>query len=109
MNESPLPQKVLLLLSDQPKISSEILLSLVRTSEETNSLIVASSYAGRLGVPAVFRKELYSDLRRIEGDKGAREVIQRYRDQIAAIDFPEGAVDIDTIQDLESLKTISQA
>jgi molybdenum cofactor cytidylyltransferase len=107
MRESQLPQKVVLLLSDQPMLSSKILLSLVKKSAETNSLIVASSYTGRLGVPAAFRKELYPDLQKVEGDKGAREVIQLYRDQTASIDFPEGAVDIDTVQDLELLKTIS--
>jgi len=107
MKESQLPQKVVLLLSDQPILSSEILFSLVKKSVETGSLIVASSYTGRLGVPAVFRKELYPDLQKVEGDKGAREVIQVYRDQAASIDFPEGVIDIDTAQDLELLKTIS--
>jgi molybdenum cofactor cytidylyltransferase len=107
MKESQLPQKVALLLSDQPMLSSEILFNLVKNSAEIGSLIVASSYTGRLGVPAVFRKELYPDLQKVEGDKGAREVIQRYRDQTASIDFPEGAIDIDTVQDLELLRTIS--
>ena len=107
MKESHLPLKVMLLLSDQPMLSSEILFSLVKKSAETDALIVASCYTGRLGVPAVFRKELYPDLQKVEGDKGARELIQGYRDQIASIDFPEGAIDIDTVQDLELLKTIS--
>jgi molybdenum cofactor cytidylyltransferase len=107
MKESQLPQRVVLLLSDQPMLSSEILFSLVKKSAETDSLIVASCYTGRLGVPAVFRKELYPNLQKVEGDKGAREVIQVYRDRTASIDFPEGAIDIDTVQDLELLKTIS--
>jgi molybdenum cofactor cytidylyltransferase len=107
MKGSQLPPKVVLLLSDQPMLSSEILFSLVKKSAGTDSLIVASSYTGRLGVPAVFRKELYPDLQKVEGDKGAREVIQVYRDQTASIDFPEGVIDIDTVQDLELLKTIS--
>jgi len=107
MKESQLPQKVVLLLSDQPMLSREILFSLVKKIAETDSLIVASSYTGRLGVPAVFRKELYPDLQKVEGDKGAREVIQMYRDQTSSIDFPEGVIDIDTVQDLELLKTIS--
>ena len=106
MRESQLPQKVVLLLSDQPMLSSEILFSLVKKSAETGSLIVASSYTGRLGVPAVFHKTLYPNLQKVEGDKGAREVIQRYLDRTASIDFPEGAIDIDTVQDLELMKTI---
>ena len=107
MRERQLPQKVVLLLSDQPMLSSEILFNLVKKSAETGSLLVASSYTGSLGVPAVFHKELYPDLQKVEGDKGAREVIQMYRDQTSSIDFPEGVIDIDTVQDLELLKTIS--
>ena len=107
MQENQLPEQVLLLLSDQPKLSGAILLALMRKSADMGSLIVASSYTGRLGVPAIFRKQQYSELLNVNGDKGAREVIQRHLDQTASIDFPEGAIDIDTVQDLELLKTIS--
>ena len=104
VKEVPLPQQVLLLLSDQPKLSKHTLLNLMRKSAETGSLIVASSYAEKLGVPALFREKLYPDLLKSDGDKGARELIQRYQAQTASIDFPEGVFDIDTVQDLERFK-----
>lgn len=103
INETPEPQKALVLLCDQPTLSAEILSSLLRTSAGTKSLIIASSYAGRSGVPAIFDKQLYSDLLKIEGDHGARSIIQRYANQTSTIEFPRGIIDIDTPNDLSAL------
>jgi molybdenum cofactor cytidylyltransferase len=108
MKESPKPQRTLLLLCDQAKLSAEILSELVRASAEGDSLITASRYANRLGVPAIFEKQLYSDLLKVEGDQGARSMIQEYLDQTTAVDFPEGSIDIDSPEDLAFLKTASQ-
>ena len=108
MKETPLPGRVLVLLCDQAKLSAEILSSLIRTSVGVNSLITASSYAGRLGVPAIFNEHLYADLLNVEGDQGARAVILRHTSQTSVVEFPEGAIDIDTPRDLAVLRTISK-
>jgi molybdenum cofactor cytidylyltransferase len=100
MKENPLPERTLLLLSDQAKLSAGILSELMQRTAEGSSLVAASRYAGRLGVPAIFRKDLYPELLKVEGDQGARSVIEKYSHQTAVIDFPEGSVDIDTPQDL---------
>lgn len=103
MNESPELQKTLVLLCDQPSLSAEILLSLLRTSAKAKSLITASRYATRSGVPAIFDRQLYPDLLKIEGDQGARAVIQRYAEQTSTVEFPGGIIDIDTPEDLANL------
>jgi molybdenum cofactor cytidylyltransferase len=108
MKEIPLPSKALLLLCDQAKLCAEILFKLMRMSVEAGSLITASNYAGRLGVPAIFAKQLYPDLLKVEGDQGARSIIRQYLNQTTVVDFPDGAIDIDTLQDLVYLKRISQ-
>jgi len=105
--ENPIPERVLLLLSDQPWLSTDILQALVTKSATENPRIVASNYAGRLGVPAVFHKSVYAALQCVEGDKGARQIIQQYQDQVASIDFPEGVIDIDTTEDLAALRATS--
>lgn len=102
--ENPVPERVLLLLSDQPQLSLEVLQTLMKKSVAENFLITASSYAGRLGVPAVFRKPLYSALQHVEGDKGARPVIGQYRAHASSIEFPDGAIDIDTPDDLNVIR-----
>jgi molybdenum cofactor cytidylyltransferase len=100
MKENPLPERTLLLLSDQAKLSAGILSELMQRTAEGSSLVAASRYAGRLGVPAIFRKDLYPELLKVEGDQGGRSVIEKYSHQTAVVDFPEGSVDIDTPQDL---------
>jgi len=103
MKESPQPQKTLVLLCDQPTLSAEILSKLLRTSAKAKSLITASGYAGRFGVPAIFDQQLYPDLLKVEGDQGARSVIQRYIDQTSVVEFPGGVIDIDIPEDLANL------
>jgi len=103
MNETPEPQKTLILLCDQPSLSVDILSRLLRVGAEKNSLITASSYAGRFGVPAIFDKQLYPDLLKVAGDQGARLVIQRFSAQISTVEFPGGGIDIDTQEDLANL------
>ncbi|WP_158748630.1 NTP transferase domain-containing protein [Acidobacterium sp. S8] len=103
IREIPAPQRVLLLLCDQIKLSSEILSQLLLASEESSGHIIASRYAERLGVPAIFPNRFYADLLHVEGDQGARTVIQQHAHQVIAIDFPNGAIDIDTALDLKHL------
>jgi len=107
MKENPLPQKALLLLCDQAKLSAVFLSRLIQGSKERDSRITASSYAGRFGVPAIFDKQFYPELLQIEGDQGARALIQQYQKQATMVDFPEGTVDIDTPEDLATLRAIS--
>jgi molybdenum cofactor cytidylyltransferase len=108
MKRDPLPWRVLVLLCDQAKLSVEILSRLIQTSARTNSVITASNYAGRLGVPAIFHESLYLDLLEVKGDQGARAVILQHVNQTSTVEFSEGAVDIDTPQDLAVLRTISE-
>jgi molybdenum cofactor cytidylyltransferase len=105
--QTPVPERVLLLLSDQPRLSIDILQSLITRSANEHSPIIASRYADRLGVPAVFHKSMYAALQCVKGDKGARQIIQQHQDQVVSIDFPEGIIDIDTSDDLAMLNTTS--
>jgi len=96
-------ERVLLLVSDQPHLSTAVLQSLLLKNSQTQSLITASRYAERSGVPAIFRRPLFSELKGIAGDKGARQIIERHRNQATFVDFPEGAFDLDTPEDLKAL------
>lgn len=103
IRETPEPQKTLVLLCDQPTLTAETLSTLLAASAKAKSLITASNYAGRSGVPAIFDKYLYPDLLKVEGDQGARSVIQRSAGQTTTVEFPGGTIDIDTPEDLASL------
>lgn len=102
--EQPPVAAVLVLLVDQPRVNIQLLDRLIRLYEERKPPVVASRYNGLNGVPAVFDRSLWEELKNIEGDRGARRVIRRYEKDMAIVDFPPAAEDIDTPEDWGRLK-----
>lgn len=96
---------VLVLLADQPLIDREDLARLTAAWREQPSAIAASRYAGVLGVPAIFPRRHFGELQALEGDQGARPVIERHRDDVVAVDCAHAAVDIDTPADAAALES----
>ncbi len=95
---------VLLMNCDQPRLDSLHLAALVAAFEARGGdVIVASSYAGTNGVPALFPRRLYDDLKSLAGDRGARVLFTRHANALIAIPFEGGEVDIDTPDDLAHL------
>ncbi|MDI3253212.1 MAG: nucleotidyltransferase family protein [Bacillota bacterium] len=105
--EKAQPERVLLLLSDQPYLSLGVLQSLLKLSRQSGAPVTAARYADRLGVPAIFHRTLFAELKAITGDTGARLIIARDHQQSPFVDFPEGAFDLDTPEDLTHLRSRS--
>ena len=93
---------VLFMLTDQPHVNRGLLLQLVHVYTETGKPIVASRYADQLGVPALFGREYLEKLLGLEGDQGARMIIQNHLDDCAEVPFEPGAIDLDTASDVET-------
>jgi molybdenum cofactor cytidylyltransferase len=66
--------------------------------------IVASAYQGVLGIPAVFPREVFTSLRALRGDKGARVLLMRPPCPLIALPFPGGEIDIDLPVDIAHLE-----
>ncbi|WP_405237388.1 nucleotidyltransferase family protein [Lentisalinibacter orientalis] len=102
---------VLVLLADQPLVDETDLARLATAWRNRPDAIAASRYGGRgseiLGVPAVFPRRLFPELRELTGDRGARPVIERQRRRhphaVVAVDCEHAAVDIDTPADAAAL------
>jgi molybdenum cofactor cytidylyltransferase len=92
----------LLMLTDQPFISSGVLNELAE-SYSRHGGIVAAAYNNTLGVPAVFGKDFNQELISLPPTHGAKCLIERHPEKVHAVDFPEGAIDIDTADDYEQL------
>lgn len=88
---------VLLLTCDQPAITADHLRALILSTAETQA-ISASAYAHRIGVPAVFPRRFFEQLKTLTGDEGARKLLQS--DDVLTFALPGGEFDIDTPQDL---------
>ncbi|HEY8072635.1 MAG TPA: nucleotidyltransferase family protein [Labilithrix sp.] len=89
-----------IVLADQPRVDAAHLERLVDAWRE-GSPIAASAYGGTRGAPAVFDASTFDALASLEGDRGAARVVRAER-RAAAVDWPEGAIDIDTPDDYAS-------
>jgi molybdenum cofactor cytidylyltransferase len=99
----PATNSALLMVCDQPFVTTALLNSLIHTQKETGKSIVASAYDDAIGTPALFHKSLFPQLLSLSGDTGARKIIQQHPEQVAKVSFPQGGIDIDTATDYERL------
>ena len=95
---------VILMVCDQPHVNSSLLLNLLEKKQQTGLPIAASSYADKMGTPALFDKSFFPALMKLTGDKGAGKLISDNPDKVATLSFPGGITDIDTVEDYELLK-----
>ncbi|HYK45607.1 MAG TPA: nucleotidyltransferase family protein [Parafilimonas sp.] len=91
---------------DQPYVSASLLNELISKQEETGKRIIACDYGEALGPPSLFQKDLFSELLMLEGDAGARKIIEKHGDDVATVLFRKGSVDIDTKDDYEALNSL---
>ena len=77
---------------DQPAVTAEHLRGLMAGVADAS--VTASAYAGRRGIPACFAADCFSELLALEGDKGARDLLQAAR----AVELPGGELDVDTVE-----------
>jgi len=85
---------------DQPFISELVLKELIEKYQATQKS-VASFYDDILGIPAIITKEYFSEIYKLTGDKGARQIINT--NNFEKIIFAKGAIDIDTTNDYNNL------
>ncbi len=98
---APGVEATVLLACDQPFVDHAVIDGLITLHHETRKPIVAASYAGTLGVPALFDRSRLQDLLGLDDSAGAKSIILSNRDQVAEFPFPEGGIDIDTAEDRE--------
>jgi molybdenum cofactor cytidylyltransferase len=98
---------LVLMLCDQPFVTSDVLRGLITAHRETGREIVASSYGVTIGVPALFGKPFFTELVRLESGAGAKRVIRRHLTQVHLLPFPQGEVDLDTPADFACLLSSS--
>jgi molybdenum cofactor cytidylyltransferase len=99
-------QAVLIVLADQPALTPDLLKALVTRYRVTGAPIVAPLYRGQRGNPVLFDRSLFPELLAVEGDRGGRMLIARYREHLEYLEVEQPAVvlDVDTQQDYEKAK-----
>jgi molybdenum cofactor cytidylyltransferase len=97
----PLLEGIVLLTCDQPFVDAQTIEQLIALRKKTKKTIVVSSYSDTLGVPALFDRSCFAELLALDDDSGAKPIILSKRERVAEFPFPEGKIDIDTVEDLE--------
>jgi len=97
----PKLEAVVVMVCDQPGLTTDHVNKLIQTFKESNSPVIASFYANSTGVPALFDKSLFEKLLIIENESGAKKIIQQRKELVKIVDFPQGAIDLDTPDDYQ--------
>lgn len=101
---APQSPGALILGCDQPRLTAGHLRGLLQAfGTQTAPAIVASAYAGVQGIPAIFPRAVFSELRALHGDKGARVLLLKPPCPLVTLPFPGGEIDIDLPADLAQL------
>jgi len=95
----PSLQAIMVLLADQPAISTVDLAHMLQRRGLRPERILAAQYDGHLGPPCIFPDRYFNELARLDGPTGARSLLERYAGHVDTYDLPSGAFDIDTPDD----------
>ncbi len=99
-------EAVLIVLADQPFITTSLIDSLINEYKNQNKGIIIPIFQGRRGHPVIFSLRYKAELLALNGDIGAREVISNHAEDIleVEVDSRSIALDIDTPEDYQALK-----
>jgi molybdenum cofactor cytidylyltransferase len=92
---------VIVMVCDQPLLSTDHLNALKEQYIATHKRIIASYYAGTAGVPVLFDRSLFGEIQNLSNDEGAKKLILQHPNETVGVVFPEGSVDLDTPEDYE--------
>ena len=81
---------------DMPEVPAAHLRGLWRDT----ATVTASQYGGRRGVPAYFPRVAFATLRTLQGDAGARELLQHAQ----TVELGGAEIDVDTPEDLDRVR-----
>jgi len=95
----------LVLLGDQPFVTSALLDRLIDRFSETGAPAVRPVVGGRPANPVLLGAALFPEIMAQRGDVGGREILERREDQVSLVevDDPRTVADIDTVQDYEAV------
>ena len=106
INHMPATDAIVLLVCDQPFVDAALIKQLIALRAQTQKAIIASNYADTLGVPGLFDRSCFQELLELDDASGAKIIILSNPERVAELLFPEGKIDIDTIEDWKKFETL---
>jgi molybdenum cofactor cytidylyltransferase len=104
---SPQFEACLFFLADQPKVTPQLVESLITRHRCTLAPIVAPRFRGQRGNPVLFARPLFPELLTLQGEEGGRSLIEKHSHLVewVEVDSEEYFLDIDTLEDLRHLRS----
>jgi molybdenum cofactor cytidylyltransferase len=96
---------VIVMVCDQPFVNAALLQQLIDHQTIAAKGIIACTYDNTAGTPVLFSNLYFEALTALEGQQGAKKILQQSTDDLALVPFPLGALDIDTAEDYQRLLT----
>lgn len=97
---------VMIVLADQPLITTHILSRLLEKWISNPDCRIASLYESAMGVPAIFPRKDFDQLMQLTGDQGAKLLLNEATN-VKAVLMPEAAIDLDTDEDYQNISAVS--
>jgi molybdenum cofactor cytidylyltransferase len=100
----PWTAAALVALGDQPRLPEGLIAALLAARERTGKAIVAPVFRGTQGTPVLFTADVFGELRALDGDAGAKTVVQARPERVARVEIDAAMPpDVDTPEDYARL------
>ena len=96
----PRSAAALILLCDQPRLLPADIARLIQAWAARPGRIAAAGYAGITGVPVIFPRRVWNELKALEGDRGAGPLLKLNPGRVTRVPMPRAAFDVDSLDDL---------
>jgi len=97
---------VLIALADQVLITKEHYQALVNESNNNPTKIIATLCDNQLMAPAIFPEKYFTELTKLQGDKGAGKLLKQYAAQVQTVTCAAAIFDVDTPAELEQVSQL---
>lgn len=99
----PGAEAALITSADQPLVTARDLAAIATARRSSGGRMAAAAYSGTIGIPAVFSRSMFDELRALKGDHGAGSILMTSKAEVIAVPCPAAARDLDTEEDLRTV------
>jgi molybdenum cofactor cytidylyltransferase len=96
-------EAIIFLLVDQPQITPNMINNVLNLFAYQKPNIIVHNYKGENRHPILFSKNIFGELLNIQGDRGGRQLFDKFSPIQINLENDYLALDIDTIEDLKNL------
>lgn len=98
-------EAIVVAVGDQPGLDPGVIRSVIARWRDTGVPIVSASYRGERGHPVLFARSVFAELLELQGDAGARLLIERSPERVSYVDVDAAMPpDVDTSEQLAALE-----